>query len=109
MLKEVIGLVVAAGLVGVGTGEALQVSDGIKLGELLQAAGISEPVYRCAQGVLAGKDADSLVSLIEASATSGTADETPTQARLRECVMADPFGWAGTDQEWAIGLLNGGK
>ena len=73
--------------------------------EFLTGIGISQPVYECAQQVLEGETADDLEALIRSSATVGTTAETPTQAALRQCVEQDPFGWAGTDQEWAIPLV----
>lgn len=77
-------------------------------GETLRAQlGISKPVYDCATDVLAGKDVDGLVAFIEnEAATAGGPEETPTAKALRYCVYKDPFGWYGTENEWAIELLH---
>ena len=73
--------------------------------EFLAANGISQPVYECAKTVLAGSTEEDLTALINATDKVGTAEETTTQAALRGCIEQDPFGWAGTDQAWAIPLV----
>lgn len=72
--------------------------------EFLAANGISQPVYECAKTALAGATEEDLTALINATDKIGSTEETATQAALRTCVEQDPFGWAGTSQEWAIPL-----
>lgn len=73
--------------------------------EFLSGIGISAPVYDCAKNATSGLSEEDLVTLINASDKVGTSSETPIQAELRKCVSMDPFGWAGTEQEWAIPLV----
>lgn len=70
--------------------------------ELRQQAGISDLVYQCAEEVLAGKDVDGIVAVIEK-----IDEDNPTNRALAQCVAQDPFGWHGTDKEWALDLLDG--
>ena len=110
MLKTIIAVTLAATVSGVLAGQLAPVEEAVEDPAFLAGLGISQPVYECAQRVLDGQDADAWAELSKTTATVGTVEETPTQARLRVCVEQDPFGWAGTDQEWAISLLNeGGK
>lgn len=70
--------------------------------ELRQQAGISDPVYQCTEKVLAGKDVDGIATVIE-----NIKEDNPTNRALAQCVAMDPFGWIGTDKEWALDLLDG--
>lgn len=70
--------------------------------ELRQQMGISEQVYQCAEAVLEGKDADGIVAVIEK-----IKENNPTNQALAQCVAQDPFGWLGTENEWAMDLLDG--
>lgn len=70
--------------------------------ELRQQMGISEKVYQCAEEVLKGKDADGIVAVIE-----NIQENNPTNQALAQCVAQDPFGWSGTENEWALDLLDG--
>jgi hypothetical protein len=72
-----------------------------------KAYGISDLVWDCAADALSGKDVDGLVTFIESEVpTAGTPEETPLAGQLKACVYQDPFGWHGTENEWAIELLN---
>lgn len=74
---------------------------------IMKAYGISDLVWDCAADALSGKDVDGLVNFIETEApTAGTETETELAAKLKACVYQDPFGWHGTENEWAIELLN---
>lgn len=81
--------------------------DSVSAKEFAKMNGISEIVYDCATDVLAGKNADELIEFIKNDAVSANAgDFSPTASALRECVYLDPLGWHGTENEWAIELLN---
>lgn len=71
---------------------------------LATLAGVSQPVYDCATTALAGKTADQVQQLIDDIVNKRS---NPDADALTACVQADPFGWAGTDQEWALQLLKG--
>lgn len=72
----------------------------------LQQAGISQLVQDCAAPILASKDATELETLIRSmDPANADAAGSPEVAALQACAMKDPFGWAGTDQEWAIPLV----
>jgi len=77
------------------------------LDTIKKAYGISDLVWDCAADALSGKDVDGLVTFIETEAsTAGTEQETELSGKLKECVYQDPFGWHGTENDWAIELLN---
>ena len=81
--------------------------DSVSAKQFAKMNGISEIVYDCATDVLAGKDAEGLIEFIQNDAVNaGLGDFSPTASALRECVYLDPLGWHGTDNEWAIELLN---
>lgn len=74
--------------------------------EFARMNGISEIVYDCAFDVLQDKNVEELVQFIEVDAVAAADGEfSETAALLRECVYLDPLGWHGTENEWAIELL----
>lgn len=74
-----------------------------------EAYGISDLVYNCVENAFEEnnkKNVDDLVSFIELEAsTAGTENETPLASEIKACIYQDPFGWHGTENEWAIELL----
>jgi hypothetical protein len=73
---------------------------------LQKAYGISDLVWDCVNDELQGKSAEELLLFIEEEAsTAGTTEETALAGSIKECVYLDPFGWHGTENEWAIYLL----
>lgn len=96
-------LAVIIGTVGVQAANEFQDPFAGKSGqELRQQMGISEQVYQCAEEVLKDKDADGIVAIIE-----NIKENNPTNQALAQCVAQDPFGWSGTENEWALDLLDG--
>jgi len=96
-------LAVIIGTIGVQAANEFQDPFAGKTGqELRQQMGISDLVYECAEKVLEGKDVDGLVTIIE-----NIKENNPTNQALAQCVAQDPFGWAGTEKEWALDLLDG--
>jgi hypothetical protein len=84
--------------------------DSMSVKEFARMNGISELVYNCAADVLAGKTAEELVEFIQSDAVSaGAGDFSPTASALKECIYLDPLGWHGTENEWAIELLQTDK
>jgi hypothetical protein len=113
-MSKLIGMLTAAGLTATLYTVVPSPLDTMDPREFARQAGVSNLVYDCAEKVLEGKSVDELVLFIEnEAATAGTPEETPTAAALKECVMLDPLGWAGTDMEQHIPLLQeyvrGGK
>lgn len=81
--------------------------DNMSAKEFARMNGISEIVYDCAADVLAGKTGEELVEFIQVDAVKASeGDFSPTASALRECIYLDPLGWHGTENEWAIELLN---
>lgn len=104
-VKEVIALLTAAAIGSSATVGINELMEQVNSAEFRASVGVSEVVYECAEKVLASHTDEELIALIEQSGTVGTADETPVQYSLRVCVEQDPFGWAGTEEEWALELL----
>lgn len=78
----------------------------LQIQTIQKAYGISDLVYDCVKDVL-GTDADNIIRFIETEAqTTGTDAETETASKIKQCIYQDPFGWHGTENEWAIELLN---
>jgi len=76
------------------------------ISEFNQMVGVSDVVYDCVTDVLKNDDAESIIAFIETeAATAGTPSETPKAEAIKQCVYQDPFGWHGTENEWAIELL----
>lgn len=110
-MEKLLALLIATSLtsiaaVGIASEDIKTPFDSLASKEFAAQAGVSAPVYECAERVLADKDAEALVSFIETEAnTAGTDAETPTAAALRKCVEMDPLGWYGTPYEEYIPLL----
>jgi len=76
------------------------------ISEFNEMVGVSDLVYDCVTDVLQGEDVEGIVDFIENEApTAGTPEETQNAKAIKECVYQDPFGWHGTENEWAIELL----
>jgi len=104
-VKEITTLIVAGAIGGVSFGGVNELVASVDSKEFRSSVGVSEVVYECAERVLAEHSDDELIALIEASGDVGTVNETPVQYSLKVCAEKDPFGWSGTDQEWALDLL----
>jgi hypothetical protein len=86
--------------------EVAQELGSLQIETVKKAYGISDLVYNCVEDVL-GTDADNIIRFIETEAqTTGTDAETETATQIKQCIYQDPFGWHGTENEWAIELLN---
>ena len=102
----------AIGIAAVGASaytDAQRVADELTLLDrqtIQKAYGISDLVWDCAADVLSDKTVDDLVVFIESEVpTAGTPEETSLVTQIKECIYKDPFGWHGTENEWAIELL----
>lgn len=74
--------------------------------EFNEMVGVSDLVYDCVNDVLQGENSEGIVNFIENEAhTAGTPEETLRASEIKQCIYQDPFGWHGTENEWAIELL----
>lgn len=106
MIEKLIGLAATAGLASVVYVTVPTALDTMSVEEFAAQNGVSQPVLDCATDVLADRNAEELVDLIENDvAHAGTDAESETVAALRECVMIDPLGWSGTAHEEHLPLL----
>jgi hypothetical protein len=81
--------------------------DTVSAKEFANTNGISDIVYDCAVEVLSDRSAEELVEFIQTDAVEASeGDFSPAASALRECIYLDPLGWHGTENEWAIELLN---
>jgi hypothetical protein len=81
--------------------------DSVSAKEFAKMNGISELVYDCAVEALSDRSVEELVDFIQVDAVNAsTGDFSPSASALRECIYLDPLGWHGTENEWAIELLN---
>jgi len=82
----------------------------VEINTIKKAYGISDLVYNCVEEAFKKENknnVDDLVAFIELEAqTAGTENETQLAAEIKACVYQDPFGWHGTENEWAIELLD---
>lgn len=111
-MKGILALMLASGMA---LGGAVLASDGLSLETMLDNTtakefarlnGISEIVYDCAYNLLKDESVDSLVSLIEDQQLPLEEQGRPSlTTAVRECIYLDPLGWHGTENEWAIELL----